>query len=264
MIGELCRQEYVKLFTQKYPYVLLGGVLLVQVTRMLVRAFTPPETTLDVVTAPQLWAEGLGWGLRFGTYLILVVGAMAFSREFSLGTVKTVLVLPIRRRDWVLAKLLALIVLAWALLLAMAALGAALVALTSGWGPVVREGVVLYTEATVWREVVGATALTLVFLLPVCALALLLGLHFTSSGAAVGVTLLLGIGAEAAVGLAGWGKYVFLYHLHRPLELLEKLGKGMPYRWDQVLSWGLPTTLIAFAVLALWAVARLERLDIDG
>jgi len=264
MIAELSRQEAVKFFSQRFHYLLLGLVFAVTAARMLVTAFTPPESSLDVVTAPQLWAQGMELGLRFAVYVLLVVGAMGFSREFSLGTVKTLLVLPIRRRDWVLAKLLALVVLAWGLALALALAAAGLVALTLGWGDLVREGVVLYAAGDIWRNLAAATGLTLVQLLPVCALALVVGLHFTASGPAVGVTLLLAIVLEAVVGLADWGRYLFLYHLFRPVQLIEKLGKGLPFRWEQVVEPGLATSLVTFVVLALWAIRRLERMDISG
>ena len=72
MIWELCRQEGIKLFTQKYPYFLLGLILVVQAGVMIFTATTPPETTLDVVTGPQLFAKGAGWGfltsLLFAAY----------------------------------------------------------------------------------------------------------------------------------------------------------------------------------------------------
>ena len=102
------------------------------------------------------------------------------------------------------------------------------------------------------------------FLLPVCAFGQLIGLYFSSSGAAVGTALLVGIVLEAAAGLGGFGKYVFLYHLHRPVAVVEKLGKGLPFRWDAVVTWGLGACLISFVLFSVWQVARLERMDVAG
>ncbi len=264
MIRELARQEFIKLASQRYPYLLLAIVIAVQVTRMLVTALTPPETTLDIVTGPQLWAQGVGIGLRFGVYVLLVIGAMGFSQEFAQGTVKTILVLPVRRWEWVTAKLIHLVGLALGFLAVIVVLGWVIVAATLGWGDVVREGVVLYREGEVWRQLLAAAGLTAVFLLPVCAFGQLIGTFFSSSGAAVGSALLLGIVVEAAVGLGSFGKYIFLYHLHRPIGLVEKLGKGIPFKWEQLLTWGLGTCLITFAVFAAWQVLRIERMDVSG
>ena len=264
MILELCRQEAVKLFSQRFIYVLMALVLAVQGGRMIVSALTPPETSLDIVTGVQLWAEGMSLGLRFEAYLLLVLGAMSLSREFSLGTVKTMLVLPIRRWQWATAKLGFLVLFAWSLLLLLTVLALTIVMLTIGLGDVVREEVVLYPAAVVWQNILLSSGLTMVFVLPVCAFALLIGLYFTSSGAAVGVSLLFGIVIEALVGLAGYGKYVFLYHLFRPYQQLQKLGKGLPFQWDDLLAWGLGTTLLTFAVFALWSIVRLERMDITS
>jgi ABC-type transport system involved in multi-copper enzyme maturation permease subunit len=264
MILELMRQEATKLTAQRYPYLLLAALLALQVLRVLTLAFTPPETALDVVSAPQLWAEGLGWALRLLVFVVLVQGAMAFSQEFALGTAKTVLVLPVRRRDWCLAKLAALVLLAWALLALLALLGAVLVALTIGWSDVVREGIVLRPLAEYWRALLLGLALTGLQLLPLCAFALLVGLFFSNAGAAVGVAVLLGMMLESAGGLLRAGHWLFLYHLHRPLELLTRLGKGIPFTWDEALHEGIAVSLAWFLVLGGAAWLRLERMDIGS
>lgn len=264
MIRELTRQEFIKFFSHKYPYALLLLVLTAQLLRMLSTALSTPETTLDIVTGPQLWAQGVGIGLRFGVYLLIVIGAMAFSQEFAEGTVKTVLVLPLQRWQWFSAKLLFLVLTSMALLAIIAGLAALVVAFTLGWGDVVREGVVLYSGAEVLRQVLLAIGLTAVFLLPVCAFGQLVGIYFSSSGAAVGTALLAGIVLEAAAGLGGFGKFVFLYHLHRPVAVIEKLGKGLPFTWDVVLSWGIGACLISFVIMCVWQVARLERMDVTN
>ena len=264
MIGELTRQEFIKFFSHRYPYALLALVLVAQLVRMLGTALSAPETTLDIVTGPQLWAQGVGMGLRLGVYLLIVVGAMAFSQEFAQGTVKTILVLPVQRWQWITAKLLFLLLTSMGLLALIAALAGLVVAFTLGWGDVLREGVVLYKGGEVLRQVLLATGMTAVFLLPVCAFGQLVGIYFSSSGAAVGTALLAGIVLEAAAGVGGFGKYVFLYHLHRPAAVIEKLGKGLPFKWDEVVSWGLGACLISFLILWVWQVVRLERMDVAG
>lgn len=262
MIRALCKNEFTKLFSQRYPFLLFGAVLLLQAVRMLSAALTPPETTLEILSAPQLWADGVSMGLRFGTYLLLVIGAMSFSQEFGLGTAKTVLVLPLQRWHWAVAKLGFLVVVALAMLAAIVLMAIVIVAVTLGWGAVVREEVEMYSHVVVWIEVARAVGLTALFLLPVCTFALLIGVYFSSSGAAVGTALLLGIGLEAAVGLSGAGKYLFLYHLHRPVAMLEKLGKGLPFQWDDLLTWGVGTTIVSFLVLGGWLITRLEKMDV--
>jgi len=264
MIGALCKHEFTKIFSHRYPVLLFAAVLGLEAARILSSALSPPETTLEIITAPQLWAEGVSLGLRFGTYLLLVLGAMSISQEFSLGTAKTVLVLPMRRWEWAIAKLIFLIIIALIILVGIVGLAAVLVSATVGWGPVVREGVEMYSSAAVWVEIYRAIGLTFLFFLPVCAFALLVGLYFTSSGAAVGTSLLLGIGLEAAVGLSGTGKYFFLYHLHRPVAILEKMGKGLPFQWNDLLTWGVGTTLGSFVVLVAWLVFRLEKMDVSS
>ncbi len=262
MIAVLTRQEFTKLFAYRYPYLMLALVLAAQIVHMLVVALASPETTLDVVSGPQLWAKGVSTGLRFGEYLLLVIGAMGFSQEFAQGTVKTILMLPVRRWEWVAAKLVFLMLLALGLLIAIVAVGLLIVALTVGWGDVVIEEVVLYRAGEVWGQVLKATLLTAVFLMPVCAFGQLVGMYFSSSGAAVGSALLLGIVLEAAGALGGFGRYFFFYHLHRPVGIVEKLGKGLPFKWDGVLIWGLGACVISFVGFSIWQIVRMERMDI--
>ncbi len=265
MIGELTRQEGVKLFTQRFPYFLLALVLGLEAASMLVSALRAPESSLDVLTGPQLWADGAGLGLRLATYVVLILGAMSFSREFSLGTAKTVLVLPVTRRQWALGKLLAMLALAGGLVLILAGLAAGIVALTVGWGDVVREGVRVYLASQVLGQVLLAVGLTLALMAPLCAFSLLIGLYFSSSGAAVGVAVILGVILEAAVNLVdSAARYVFFYHLARPIGVVGRLGRGMPYQWEPVLTWGLGVAAVSFAVFVGWVVLRLERMDIGG
>lgn len=264
MIRTLMRQEVLTLFAQRYPYVLLVALVALEVLRMLTLALTPPQTSLDVVSAPQVWAEGMAWALRLLVFVVLVLGAMAFSREFSLGTAKTVLVLPVPRRAWMAAKLGALVLLAWALLAALALLGAAVVAFTTGWEPVLREGIVLRAPGEYAGDLLLALGLTGAYLLPLCAFALLVGLFFSNSGAAVGVAVLLGTVLESVAGLLAAGRYLFVHPLHRPFALLERMGKGLPFSWEEALTEGLAVTLAWFVVLAAAAWLRLERMDITA
>lgn len=265
MLGELIRQEAVKLGTQRFPFVLVAAVVALEVGAALVTAYTPAETSLDVVNGAGVFAAGAQAGLRGIIYVLLVVGAMSLAREFSLGTAKTFLVLPVSRRAWIAAKLIALALLALALVLAVAGLAAALAAVQPGWGPVRQEGLVLTSGAQVAQAVVLATGLTALLMLPVCAFGLLIGLHFTSSGAAVGVAILLGVLLDAAANLLeGPGRFVFLVWIPRPFAQVERLAKGLPADWSASATWGLAVAAVSFAALAGWVFWRFERMDIEG
>ena len=262
MMIELCRQEARKLLSQRYPYMILAVLVGLQLLRTLTLALQPPDSTLDVVSAPQAWADGAGWGLRVLTFCILVIGAMGFSREFSLGTAKTMLALPVKRSAWYAAKLLSLVALAWCLLAVMSLLGALAVSFTLGWGEVAREGVVLHGTSEYLSHMLRAFLMTALFLLPLCAAALLIGLYFGHSGPAVAVAVLSGMVLESVGGLFAVGEYSFLQHLYRPLGVVVRLGQGLPFRWDSSLHPGLTVAGISFVILAGWGLWRLERMDI--
>jgi hypothetical protein len=129
----------------------------------------------------------------------------------------------------------------------------------------VREGVRVYTAGQVARHVVAAVGMTALLMAPLCAFSLLIGLHFSSSGAAVGVAVILGVILEAAVNLVDVAaRYVFFYYLARPLAIVGRLGRGMPYQWEPVLTWGLGVGAVSFAVFTVWLLVRLDRMDVGG
>lgn len=263
MILELFRQEWLKLFSRPLWYGLLAIAPAVQVLRMLAMHFSAPETTLDVVSAPTLWAEGMAWGLRLVAYLVLVLGALGFSEEFTQGTVKTMLTLPLTRRMWFAGKLVTQIVLAAAMVLLCALVGLLLTLAMAGWPDVVREGLLIVSAGEAFAQMLGAVGLTMLLSLPLCAFALWVGLHVTSSGVAVAVAILAATILELATGLFGMGRYLFLAHFHAPVAIVSRLGQGFPVRWEPVFTWGLGVGLLTFVVFAGWGVWRLERMDID-
>ncbi len=264
-MGELIRQEIVKLCSQRFPYVLVALVVLLQAVTTIAAARTAPETTLDVVNAPLVFSEGAQAGLRGTVYLLLMLGAMSLSREFSLGTAKTFLVLPVTRRAWLLAKLAGLLLLAAALVLLVSGVGIALAALAPGWSDLRQEGLMLAGGAVLARELATATGLTILLLAPVCAFGLLIGLHFASSGAAVGVAVLLGVILEAAANLVDpLGRYVFLAYVPKPFGQVGRLARGLPYEWSGLAGWGLGIAAASFVLLAGWSLWRFERMDLGG
>jgi ABC-type transport system involved in multi-copper enzyme maturation permease subunit len=265
MTGELTRQELLKLASQRYPYVLLAIALAAQAAAMLVLGLRRPESSLDVLTGAQLWSEGALAGLRLSAYIVLVTGAMSLSGEFSQGTAKTWLVLPLTRRHWLAGKLLSLLALSAALVAAVAALAWLVTAFTAGWGDVAREGITLHRAAEVQRHLALSVALTVLLMAPVCAFGMLVGLLFPSPGAAVAVAVLLGTTLDAAANLFdSMGRFIFFAYLTQPFATVGRIGKGMAYQWQPVLTWGLGVSAATLLVLLAVLFVRLEKMDIPG
>ena len=265
MPGELLRQELLKLATQRFVHVLLGVVAALETVTGIVSATSRPETSLDVANAAWVFATSAQAGVRGLLYVVMVISAMSVSREFSLGTAKTFLALPIKRRAWIGAKLLALAVLALAMILAIFALAAFIASIHPGWGAIRQEGVVLATPDIVLQSVLIAFGYTALLILPVCAFGLLVGLFFTSSGAAVGTAVLLGLALDAAAGLIDpLSRYVFLAWVPRPLAQVERLAKGMPQDWGDIARWGLTVGALSLIAMAAATLYRFERMDIPS
>ena len=265
MRWELVRQEVFKLASQRFVYGLIAIVAILEIIMAVVTARAPAESSLDVINASGVFATGAEAGLRGAIYVLLVIGAMSLSREFSLGTAKTFLVLPVRRIDWLVAKLIALTLLGVGLVALVFALGAVVAAIDPGWGAIQQDGIVMVSGHLQLRRIAVAAAFTGLLMLPVSAFAFTLGLHFTSSGAAVGVAVLLGLILDAAGNLSDTaGRYDFLAWVGRPLGQIERMSKGLPCSWGTIGTWGLGLAAVSSAVLVAWTLWRFERMDIPG
>jgi hypothetical protein len=152
-----------------------------------------------------------------------------------------------------------------ALVLLQCGAGIGLAALDPGWAAVRQEGLILADGAAMAGELARAAGLTLLLLAPVCAFALLIGLHVASSGAAVGVAVLLGTMLDAAANLVEpFGRYVFLAYVPRPYAQVGRLARGLPRDWGALTSWGLGVAACSFVLMVGWSLWRIERMDIGS
>jgi ABC-2 type transport system permease protein len=153
--------------------------------------FVGASASWEGFAAMLLQTVGIG-----GMILISVIAAYVFGREFSDGTVKNLLLLPIPRHDFVFAKLL--IVLAWFFLLIVSFLGEA-------W--IVGSLLALpgYSAATVISALgdILLTSLVAFLLVPPVAYIALLGKgYFAPLGFTV-FMLVMGM----SIGTTGWGMW---------------------------------------------------------
>jgi len=261
MIFTLMKQEAVKLFTKSFVPLLFGLVTVLEAGVMIFNASNVKVSTLEAVTAPQMLGEGLTIGIRFGAWVVLIIAAMAFSQESSDGTIKTMLVMPIERYQWLVAKIAFLSVLAMLLVFSLSLVGIVVVAFFQGWGPVVRDGIEIFDAGLVWSMVFKMIGLTALFMLPVAGLGLMIGSFFKSSGPAVGVTMVTWL-MLTTVGEMLPAKFVFSVYLEKPADLLVKLGKGLPFVWQSLATWGLGVALVSFCAFVFLVGFRFHNMDI--
>jgi len=122
-IWSLTKIELFKFYRQKIFFISLFLVVLVVVVSVLMEKISP--TTKATVNGFGPLIAGCLNGFRLVTFLILVIGALLFASETTFGTIRTILIAPIRRCELVLAKAITVIILAllFTLLIELVAFG---------------------------------------------------------------------------------------------------------------------------------------------
>jgi len=109
-IWSLTKIELFKFYRQRIFFISLVLVVLVVALSVLMEKISP--TTKATVNGIAPLISGCLNGFRLVTFLILVIGALLVASETTFGTIRTVLIAPIRRSELVLAKAITVIILA--------------------------------------------------------------------------------------------------------------------------------------------------------
>lgn len=122
-IWSLTKIELFKFYRQRIFFISLFLVALVVVVSVLMEKISP--TTKAAVNGFAPLISGCLNGFRLTTFLILVIGALLVASETTFGTIRTILIAPIRRSELVLAKAITVIILAllFTLLIELVAFG---------------------------------------------------------------------------------------------------------------------------------------------
>jgi ABC-2 type transport system permease protein len=270
-VQRLVRFEWRKLFARRFTWIALLAVALA--------AAISPATGQVLAKAEQLTrgspadVEGMsGWaalasGLRFGTYVatfvILILAGSAVSEEVQQGTLKTLLLRPVRRTDVLLSKMVALSIFSVLLVLVMGA-ASGLAACRYDFGSLVSQGG--KDAATLTRYTAGAFGLALAPLFSLVAFGLLFSCAIDhpgqGTGAAIGGYFVLSAVAGLTVAAKKW---FFVYYVALPFEDLFDMGGGVSaaakeFREHAPLAVEVP--LASALVLLLGAALLLRMRDI--
>jgi ABC-2 type transport system permease protein len=213
------------------------------------------------------------WGFEIAGLLVLLHAATAIAGEATAGTLKLVLVRPVGRGRFLLAKLVLLVALV--LLAALVVTGAAwLLGLgLGGYGDVLEEGlgggsIVRMEAARMGTKPHVAVALSTLCLLGFAALGLALSTVTNSSTTAVMVAVLVYLPMLTVLPYlapdAALGDLVFVRHATRYLERAADFARGFDERWDaEYVRPGLVVPAANVLVLLAAALTIFHRKDIS-
>ena len=271
-LARLAGVEWLKTRRSRLFQAGLAGAALVTLLGGLAHESLPGETGWTLATA------SLGTGLIAAEVFLLVLGATALAGEATGGTLKMLLPHAYRRSDWILAKLLVLLLVAlcFAVVVAVVALGYA--AVTEGLGDVTRENEPLFGEeagtietfvtADVMRAHLRDTLLSgLAALAATALLGLFVSTLFDGVVAALCVAFLLFAGLEFADVVLSLPREtlqdIYAWYPAELRALSGKLGRALNERWDPALfPEGLRLALLVGASSVLLGIAAFARRDL--
>jgi len=229
-IWTLTKVELYKLSRQKLFYI--GLCLVLAVVALSVLTEKPAGDAKAPVNGFGPLVAGCLNGFRITVFLILVIGGLLFASETTFGTLKTILIAPIRRSDLILAKVLSVIITAITFTLLIEAS-----ALILSWA---MYGFAAITDPTFPEMVHLSKADMLIFtiytflhiVLPLITIGLM-GLFISTlvenSGIAVAISIIIYLVLDFfMVGLfENLSSYLFNYYLNYYLATLKDISEGV-------------------------------------
>ena len=266
-IARLTRIELVKLLLGwLFPVAVVAAAVSTAGLALVAKILTETTDSSVRFSNYSLWIASVSVGLRVGVVLLVALGATALSSEATWRTLNTVLARPLRRFEFLAAKVLTLLV-ATVAVVGASGLAGYLVGGTvppreafgvvrvddagkvkpppvgfPSYGDVVDPhfpDTVIATRGEVIGSILYGFVLALVPVFAAASVGLVLGTLLSSSGLAIGLSVGLFVALEGSKFFAAIeeniGRYSFNYPLNRIFTNMMEAGQGAVPVWDEAL-----------------------------
>ena len=249
------RVELLKAFHRKFSYA--GPLLILIVVAATLRVH---PMIRDGAGDYSFIAYATPMALNLLGFLILLVYCAALvSSELGSGTICLILVRPLRRFEFVLAKLLLAMTYA-VLLAATAALSSWLAVLALGdLGGVTYGGEVMYTGMEMIEIYLIGAALALLPLFAAAAYAVMISCLTRSTGAAIGSAVGIWIVADIVKHPLGVAPFLFSTYLETPWQVFVGRCDGLDPQWFPGAVYVIASSLVSLIVFTAVAILALSR-----
>lgn len=258
----IAKIELWKLKRQRFPYVMGGIIVLVEIIFGIIRNQASSMDLMTVPTAFELTASVTANTFRVAAFMLLAFSAMTLSTEMSHGTLKTLLVKPFQRRDLIFGKALAILVVSGLVVIGVALIGVVLGAVFQEFKPLAEDDYVIHSLGVLWGNLILGFLFTILPVFALCLLGLFSSVWTESSGVSVSIS----VGCYLLLELLGQVKEVKSFLLGAfvsfPLNTVESMARGLPTVWSPGIYWLLGNSLIYIIIFLLLSAAIFQRKDI--
>jgi ABC-type transport system involved in multi-copper enzyme maturation permease subunit len=200
------------------------------------------------------------WALNLlGLLLLLCYSASLVSSELSSGTIRTVLVRPILRHEFLVAKLMMGVTYALLIVVAFAVPAWTLVMVKSGFAGISIGGADLYTSRDMYVTFLIALGVGLVSQMAAVAFAVMISTLTRNSGAAIGTTLGIWIAMDTLKYPLRIAPFLFSSYMEMPWQVFGDRTNGLVAAWTPDIYKSLGSSCVWTLLFVVVAILVLRR-----
>lgn len=196
-----------------------------------------------------------------GVLLAVVFSASLVTHEKTTGTIRAILVLPLKRAELVVAKLFVAFAFSGLLLAVTTVASVAAGMLFFDYGPVCEGNTAIYGEAMLWRALFLGAALSILPLMAASSYGLLFSCWMANTGAALGSAVTIFVLLDMLKARLGIAPVVFTTYVGSPMGVVADIADGFDFAWSSCLRRVVPVCAGWIAICAIFSVLAIRRKD---
>lgn len=222
----LVKIELFKIVRQKLFYLAIAIILLTLIGSIFL---SPSDNSINSFT---LLTRAVQNSFKIAAFFVLIMGCLSVSSETTAGTIKTILINPIRRSELFIAKALTIVIIAFTIALVIELLSFGLVWIAYGFSDITDPTIKTYIHMPK-SDMLRYTAYTFVLIFLPFACVGLFGLFISSFTDSAGIAVALGILLYLFIDyfiralFPGLAPYLFSHYLDAYSAILADLSEGI-------------------------------------
>lgn len=216
----------------------------------------------DLGTGFQVAVFSIKISLQLLALILLALSSMTLSEEIATGTAKLILVRGVKRRNLIMGKFIALVLISTGLVVFYHLVGLLLGHFLGGLVAIKEEAFLLFSAADLFKGFFGGMALSLVSMIALIALGCFVSILIKGSGGAVGTGLVIYFFMQILSQIDLFQKYLFTRYLFLPIDNMEKLAEGIYVDWARYAWWTIGVSAASVLVFLALSIIIFNRRDV--